>query len=258
MTGFKPSGSLPPHGGDHGHAGRRGAGLQRGGPQAHAGRGAGNDYLTRSRAAYNLTYATAKQAGGAPDLRPAGYPNANTLSKRLQTAAHLIGNLGTQIVTIHWGGFDTHTGQIASQDRQLKELSIALAAFQGDLKSRGIDQRVCTLVFSEFGRRVMETPGATAADAGTDHGAGGLMLAMGTGVKGGFAADWPGCIPSKLVPPSPPSNPNQGNLQVPTDFRSVYMSVLKDWLGGDDPREPDRRRARRPAAPRRRADRAVR
>jgi uncharacterized protein (DUF1501 family) len=37
------------------------------------------------------------------------------------------------------------------------------------------------------------------------------------------------------VPPSPPSNPNQGNLQVPTDFRSVYMSVLKDWLGGDDP-----------------------
>ena len=37
------------------------------------------------------------------------------------------------------------------------------------------------------------------------------------------------------MPPSPPSNPNQGNLQVPTDFRSVYMSVLKDWLGGDDP-----------------------
>jgi uncharacterized protein (DUF1501 family) len=81
----------------------------------------------------------------------------------------------------------------------------------------------------------METAGPTAADAGTDHGAGGLMLAMGTPVKGGFAADWPGCIPSKLVPASPPANPNQGNLQVPTDYRSVYLSVLKDWLGGDDP-----------------------
>jgi uncharacterized protein (DUF1501 family) len=75
-----------------------------------------------------------------------------------------------------------------------------------------------------------------ANDAGTDHGAGGLMFALGTPVKGGFAADWPGCTPSKLVPASPPvSNIPQGNLQVPTDYRSVYMSVLRDWLGGDDP-----------------------
>jgi uncharacterized protein (DUF1501 family) len=234
MSGFKPAGSLPPMGATTVTPGGAVPDYDEEVRKLTVA-AAGSEYLARSRAAYSLTYATAKQAGGAPDLRPAGYPNANTLSKRLQTAAHLIANLGTQVVTIHWGGFDTHTGQLASQDRQLKELSIALAAFQGDLKSRGIDHRVCTLVFSEFGRRVMETPGAAAADAGTDHGAGGLMLAMGTGVKGGFAADWPGCIPSKLVPPSPPSNPNQGNLQVPTDFRSVYLSVLRDWLGGDDP-----------------------
>ena len=80
------------------------------------------------------------------------------------------------------------------------------------------------------------------------------MLALGTPVKGGFAADWPGCIPSKLVPPSPPSNVSQGNLQVPTDYRSVYMAVLREWLGGDDPREPDRRRGGRSPASRRRAD----
>ncbi|MET0730383.1 MAG: DUF1501 domain-containing protein, partial [Solirubrobacterales bacterium] len=98
-----------------------------------------------------------------------------------------------------------------------------------------INQRVVTLVFSEFGRRVMETTGATAADAGTDHGAGGLMFAMGSRVRGGLAADWPGCEPSKLVPKIPPANPNQGNLSVPTDFRSVYQSVFTEWLGGDSP-----------------------
>ena len=26
------------------------------------------------------------------------------------------------------------------------------------------------------------------------------MLAMGSGVRGGFAADWPGCQPEDLVP----------------------------------------------------------
>ena len=152
-------------------------------------------------------------------------------------AAHMIDVLGTQIITIHWGGFDTHTSQLVNQDKQFKELSRALAAFQADLKTRLIDHRVATLVFSEFGRRVKETPDSSAGanDAGTDHGAGGLMFALGTPVKGGFAADWPGCIPSKLVPPSPPNNIHQGNLQVPTDYRSVYMAVLSDWLGGIDP-----------------------
>ena len=82
----------------------------------------------------------------------------------------------------------------------------------------GIEQRVATLVFSEFGRRVKEN--GTGTEAGTDHGAGGLMFAMGSGVRGGFAADWPGCEISERTP----ANENQGNLKVPTDYRSVYRS----------------------------------
>ena len=89
----------------------------------------------------------------------------------------------------------------------------------------------------------------TGDTAGTDHGAGGLMMAMGTGVRGGFAADWPGCETTELVP----ANDSQGNLKVPTDYRSVYKAVVEEWLG-----ERPRRRAGRPAGrdtgPRRRAD----
>jgi uncharacterized protein (DUF1501 family) len=129
MSGFKVSSNVPPSGSpatpDWNEEVRK---------LSLVGAGPDNAYLARSRSSYNLTYATAQQAGATPTLTTNLYPNANTLSKRLQTAAYLIDKLGTQIVTIHWGGFDTHTGQIASQDRQLKELSRALAAFQADLK----------------------------------------------------------------------------------------------------------------------------
>jgi uncharacterized protein (DUF1501 family) len=198
--------------------------------------GDGNAYLKRSRDTYGLSYTTysdVKNAGTVP-ANPI-YPTTGTLSARLRMAAHLLAaNLGTRIITIHWGGFDTHTNQLNAQDKQLAELSRALGAFQADLTARGIDGRVATLVFSEFGRRVRETPDSSmgAGDAGTDHGAGGLMLAMGTGVRGGFAADWPGCRPQDLVPPN---NAAQGNLQVPTDFRSVFKAVIEEWLGDDEP-----------------------
>ena len=95
------------------------------------------------------------------------------------------------------------------------ELSRALGAFRADLVARGIEQRVSTLVFSEFGRRVAEN-----GSAGTDHGAGGLMMAMGSGVRGGLASEWPGCRPQD----SSRQQPGPGNLKVPTDYRSVYRA----------------------------------
>ena len=30
-----------------------------------------------------------------------------------------------------------------------------------------------------------------------------------------------------------PANDSQGNLKVPTDYRSVYKAVVEEWLGGD-------------------------
>ena len=189
--------------------------------------GAANAYLSRSRGTYGVAVATHQRAQSAGTYTPgAGYPGNGTLSNRLRLAAHLLAaNLGTRIITIHWGGFDTHSGQLASQDAQLTELSRALGAFRKDLQARGVEERVCTLVFSEFGRRVAEN-----GSAGTDHGAGGLMMAMGGKVRGGLASEWPGCRPQDLVPVN---NPAQGNLKVPTDYRSVYRAVVEEWLGGD-------------------------
>ena len=30
-----------------------------------------------------------------------------------------------------------------------------------------------------------------------------------------------------------PANDSQGNLKVPTDYRSVYKAVVEEWFGGD-------------------------
>jgi uncharacterized protein (DUF1501 family) len=187
-----------------------------------------NAYLARTRATYAVAVETHQRSVSGPAYVPgSGYPSTGPLSTRLRLAAHLLSaGLGTRIITIHWGAFDTHSGQLPNHDAQLTELSRALGAFRADLTARGIEQRVCTLVFSEFGRRVREN-----GSAGTDHGAGGLMLAMGSGVRGGLASEWPGCRPQDLVPPN---NPAQGNLKVPTDYRSVYRAVIEEWLG-DDP-----------------------
>ncbi|MGE3233719.1 MAG: DUF1501 domain-containing protein [Thermoleophilia bacterium] len=178
---------------------------------------AGNAELARARDVYGRTVQVSRALrplAGAPV--GAGYPNSS-LSQRLQLAATLLSaNLGTRVITLDWGSFDTHGNQIQSQDPQLSTLSRALAAFRDDLVARGIEGRVLTVVFSEFGRRVASN------ESGTDHGAGGLMMAMGSGVRGGMRGDFPGL-----------SSLDRGDLRVTTDFRAVYSSVIAEWLGGD-------------------------
>jgi uncharacterized protein (DUF1501 family) len=180
--------------------------------------GGSNLHLARSRGTYATAVDVYNRVGSTTYTPGPNYPGGS-LSTKLRLAAHLLAaNLGTRVVTIHWGSFDTHGSQLASQDPQLQTLSLALGAFQADLAARGIGQNVTTLVFSEFGRRVAEN------DTGTDHGAGGLMMLAGQPVKGGWAADFPGTKNTDLL---------NGNLKVPTDFRAVYGQLLSEWLGED-------------------------
>ncbi len=66
------------------------------------------------------------------------------------------------------------------------------AAFRADLVSAGHRAaRGHARLLGVRAPRARES--GTGTEAGTDHGAGGLMMAMGSGVRGGFAADWPGC-----------------------------------------------------------------
>ena len=115
------------------------------------------------------------------------------------------------------GSWDTHANQAATLPSILQVVADTVFSFQRDLEARGVADRVITLVWSEFGRRVKQN------GSGTDHGAAGAALLMGTRVNGTMVGEFPGL--SQLD--------SLGNLRATSDFRGLYCSVLEQWFGVD-------------------------
>jgi uncharacterized protein (DUF1501 family) len=146
------------------------------------------------------------------------YP-ATALGRALRLVAQVLaGNVGTRLVWVTLGGFDTHSLQAETHARLLADVSDSLGAFQDDLDLRGESERVLLLAWSEFGRRIREN-----ASAGTDHGKGGTVFLLGDGVRGGFPY---GDIPSM-------SSLDDGDLVSTIDFRAVYWTIIRDWFERD-------------------------
>jgi uncharacterized protein (DUF1501 family) len=99
----------------------------------------------------------------------------------------------------------------------LKDMDDAIASFYKDLEVQGFQDRVVTLAFSEFGRRVKEN-----GSGGTDHGAAGPVLVLGGQVKGGMYGMYPSL-----------SNLDNGDLKYEVDFRSIYYTLVENWMKGD-------------------------
>ena len=139
---------------------------------------------------------------------------------RLQGLAALIAaNLPLRCVALEAPGeYDTHANQANDLATGLKLTADSLVAFQRDIEQRGIADRVLTLVWSEFGRRAEEN-----GSAGTDHGAAGTGFVVGTRAAGKMVGEFPGL--AKLD--------EDGNLVPTVDYRSVYSSLLEQWLGTD-------------------------
>jgi uncharacterized protein (DUF1501 family) len=168
-----------------------------------------------------------------PLAPPVAYPGgadgqgSNGFAENLRYLAAMLGlPLGIRVATVEaQGDFDTHDDQKASLEQDLGKVSEALSAFQADLDARGLAGRVLTLVWTEFGRRPEEN-----SSGGTDHGAGGLAWVMGARARSGVLTPYPdlGAFDA------------EDNLKVTVDFRTVYASLLEQWLGtGADEVLPD-------------------
>jgi uncharacterized protein (DUF1501 family) len=118
------------------------------------------------------------------------------------------------------GHFDTHAAQEQPFTQGLQLTSDSLLAFQRDLETRGVADRVLVHVWSEFGRRAKEN-----GSQGTDHGSGGIGFLIGSRVRGAMIGEFPGIGPGQLD--------NLGNVQETADFRGVYAAVLEQWLSTD-------------------------
>ncbi len=159
----------------------------------------------------------------------AAYPEQNGLADALRQCATLIhSGLGVRALAVGADGFDTHAAQndgasqteLGYHDYLLMTVGDAIAAFHADLAGHGHAGQVVTVVVSEFGRRALEN-----TDIGTDHGFAGGMFVVGDSVHGGVYGDYPSLADSQLV--------FDGNIDVTTDFRSVYATVLANHLGAD-------------------------
>ena len=156
------------------------------------------------------------RAIAAKGTNQATYPGSQ-LANSLKLVARLIGGgLTTRVYYVSQGGYDTHTNQVGTHERLLRDLGDAVKAFVEDLKSQGNLERVLVLTFSEFGRRVAEN-----ASQGTDHGAAAPLFVIGSQVRAGLLGKAPSLAPADLF---------QGDVQFTTDFRNIYAGVLEHWL----------------------------
>jgi len=139
------------------------------------------------------------------------------LAQQLAIVARMIkGGLGTQVYMVTMGSFDTHADQRVRQEALFADLSNTVKNFYDDLAASGMQNEVIATTFSEFGRRIEEN-----GSNGTDHGAASPVLLFGPAVEGqGFVGTHPDL-----------QNPDEvGNPEFTTDFRSIYATLLKDWL----------------------------
>jgi uncharacterized protein (DUF1501 family) len=152
------------------------------------------------------------------------YDSANKLASDLKIVAKLIsGGLQTQVYVLRLGGFDTHSGQVDSNDTTvgthadlLRTLSEAIGAFQDDLNLLGIKDKVLGMTFSEFGRQIRSN-----GSSGTDHGTAVDVFLFGSCVKPGLTG---------INPIINSDEPKGNGVAMQNDFRSVYTSVLTSWF----------------------------
>ena len=164
-------------------------------------------------------YVSSDQVRGAVRAYKGGieYPNTGFAGSLRLIAQMIAGKLSTKVYYAHMTGFDTHAAQRGTHENLLEQLAGGVTAFYRDLEAQGNAGRVLILVFSEFGRRVLEN-----GSGGTDHGTAAPMFVFGKGLRGGLYGQQPSL-----------TDLTDGDLKHATDFRSVYATVLDRWLGAD-------------------------
>jgi len=152
-------------------------------------------------------------------------------------------NVHARLFQVTNGGYDTHSDQGAAdtngQHYSLhREVGDSLEVFYNDLADMGVADKVCIVIWSEFSRRIQQN------DSGTDHGSQAPMFVIGGavqggptgGANGGVYGNHPNIDDGALNPDDGNTVYKQGsNAFRSTDFRDVYGTLLKHWLGMTNP-----------------------
>jgi uncharacterized protein (DUF1501 family) len=158
-----------------------------------------DDFLQRS-ALNARVYAGTIKTSVATVNNQVAYPSSPFADELKVVAQMIAAGLPTRVYYVQLVGFDTHSGQKEQHVKLMSDLTTVMT-------------------FSEFGRRVQENGN------GTDHGEAAPLFVMGSAIKPGFHGAGPELRPGKL---------NRGDVPFAQDFRSLYATMLGQWLGADD------------------------
>jgi len=125
-------------------------------------------------------------------------------------------------MSLSFSGFDTHAEQSRVHGANLRKISLAVDKLQRILEHYNLEDKVTTILTSEFGRSV-----GTNGD-GSDHAWGSNLFVIGGAVKGGLY----GKRPSMVLGGRDDMN-NKGRL-IPTTSMSQYYNTVMEWFGVDE------------------------
>ncbi len=172
------------------------------------------DFVSASTASAMRASERLDKALASPD-DSGDFPNSQLGEKLKVISRLLLAGLRTRVYYVTLDGFDTHANQLAAHAGLMRQWSDALSAFHKRLDRAGLGERVLAFTFSEFGRRVAEN-----ASLGTDHGAASPAFLSGPSLKHPIFGSQPSL-----------NALDDGDLKFHTDFRSVYATLIEDWLG---------------------------
>ncbi|TXD51140.1 MULTISPECIES: DUF1501 domain-containing protein [unclassified Polaribacter] len=185
-------------------------------------------FLTNTERAMDRYYNAIQRVFNAGSNSATPYPDTD-LAKQLKTVARMIqGGSKTKIFQVTLGGFDTHANQVrtdashlGSHKIRIGTVSNAIEAFQKDIEILGLADKMMTVTFSEFGRRVREN-----GNFGTDHGTLSPFFVFGSHVKAGVYGSHP------LFTNTTDFQYSESERKY--DYRQLFATLMQDWLGADD------------------------
>jgi uncharacterized protein (DUF1501 family) len=166
-------------------------------------------------------------AGDFTTVFPAAQSQDWGLSQQLHEVARVIkaqAQIGDsrQLFFVQLGGFDTHSGQLATQSMLLSYISQYVNAFYKAMVEIGMQNAVTLFTMSEFGRTLSSN------GSGADHGWGNHHLVVGGGVLGG---KYYGTMPDLTIGGA--NDVGQGRL-LPSTSADQFAATMASWLGVAD------------------------
>ena len=153
-------------------------------------------------------------------------PGGTAFLGHLEEAFYLLQHTSCRVAGVELGGFDTHANEVPQLNDLLNYLGHGIKSVY-DLTAP--NEQITVLSMSEFGRTAYVN-----GNNGTDHGVGGLMMAIGRGVRGGvynchggsgLGATWTAL---NQLPGIDSGDLFANACYVRTHFLAIFVEILED------------------------------